>query len=59
MDLSEAEAVIDVINSGNEYALNNSIKQLTGKLNKKIRSVREKVLYEIAYIESAIDDPEH
>ncbi len=59
MDLSEAEAVIDVINSGNEYALSNSVKQLTGKLTEKIKSIREKIIYEIAYIESALDDPEH
>ena len=59
MDLSEAEAVTDVINSSNEYALNNSIKQLTGKLTEKIRLLRDKIKYEIAYIESALDDPEH
>ena len=59
IDLSEAEAVIDVINSENEYALKNSVKQLTGRLTEKIRSVRERIVYEIAYIESALDDPEH
>ncbi|MCR4806368.1 MAG: tRNA uridine-5-carboxymethylaminomethyl(34) synthesis GTPase MnmE [Lachnospiraceae bacterium] len=59
MDLSEAEAVIDIINSRNELALNNSIKQLTGRLNEKIRLIREKIIYEIAFIESALDDPEH
>ena len=59
IDLSEAEAVTDMINSGNEYALKNSVKQLTGKLTDKIRLVRDKIKYEIAYIESALDDPEH
>ena len=59
MDLSEAEAVIDVINSKNEYALNNSIKQLTGKLYEKIKRIRDRIKYEIAYIEAALDDPEH
>ena len=59
IDLSEAEAVIDVINSKNEIALDNSIKQLTGKLNEKIKDLRDKLIYEIAYIESALDDPEH
>ena len=59
MDLSEAEAVIDVINSKNEYALNNSIKQLTGKLYEKIKGIRDRIKYEIAYIEAALDDPEH
>ena len=59
IDLSEAEAVIDVIHSKNEYALNNSLKQLTGKLNEKIKKIRESLLFEIAFIESALDDPEH
>jgi len=58
-DLSEAEAVIDLIHSKNEYALNNSLKQLTGKLYNKIKDIREAILYEIAFIESALDDPEH
>ena len=59
IDLSEAEAIIDVINSKNELALNNSLKQLTGELNEKIRNIRNILKYEIAYIESALDDPEH
>lgn len=59
MDLTEAEAVIDIINSKNELALNNSVKQLKGKLSKKIKKIREDLLYETAYIESALDDPEH
>lgn len=59
IDLTEAEAVTEIINSENEYALNNSLKQLTGKLTEKISSIREKIKYEIAYIESALDDPEH
>jgi len=59
MDLSEAEAVMDVISSKNDYALKNSVKQMRGSLYNKIRDIREKLLYEIAYIESALDDPEH
>lgn len=59
IDLSQAEAVIDVIQSKNEYALKSSVHQLKGSVLKKIRSIREKVIYEIAYIESALDDPEH
>lgn len=59
IDLSEAEAVIEVIHSKNQYALRNSLKQLTGKLNEKIKQCREVILYEIAFIESALDDPEH
>lgn len=59
MDLSRAEAVIDVIHSQNEYALKSSVKQLKGDLSKEIRSLREAIIYEIAFIESALDDPEH
>ena len=59
IDLSEAEAVMDLISSSNEAARRNSIGQLNGRLHDKIVSLREKLIYEIAYIESAIDDPEH
>lgn len=59
IDLSQAEAVIDVINAKNEYALQSSVKQLKGEISKRIQSLREKIIYEIAFIESALDDPEH
>ncbi len=59
MDLSEAEAVMDVISSKNDLALKNSVKQMQGSLYRRITSVREKILYETAFIESALDDPEH
>ena len=59
IDLSQAEAVMDVIQAKNEYALKNSVSQLKGSVMKKIRALREQVIYEIAYIESALDDPEH
>lgn len=59
MDLSRAEAVIDVIHSQNEYALSASVNQLKGKLSGEIKELRADILYEIAFIESALDDPEH
>ena len=59
IDLSQAEAVIDVINAKNEYALSNSVSQLRGEISSKIKSIREDILNEIAYIEAALDDPEH
>ena len=59
IDLSQAEAVIDVINAQNEYALKSSVSQLKGRMSEKIKTLREKIIYEIAYIESALDDPEH
>lgn len=59
IDLSQAEAVIDVIQSKNEYALKSSVRQLSGKLSEKIKTLREDILNNIAYIEAALDDPEH
>ncbi len=59
MDLSQAEAVIDVINSENEYALQSSISQLKGSIKNKIIDIRNKIIYHTAFIESALDDPEH
>lgn len=59
IDLSQAEAVIDIINSKNEYALKSSVKQLSGKLSEKIKAVREILLDNVSFIEAALDDPEH
>jgi len=59
IDLSEAEAVMDVISSKNDMALKASVKQLRGSVYHKIKNLRESILYEIAFIESALDDPEH
>ena len=59
IDLSQAEAVMDVIQAKNEYALRSSMDQLRGSVQKAIRDIREKLIYHIAYIESALDDPEH
>ena len=57
--LTQAESVMDVISSKNEFALKSSISQLQGSLQKEIKELREKIIYEIAFIESALDDPEH
>lgn len=59
IDLSEAEAVMDVIHAKNEFALQSSVSQLRGSVHKKVKELRDKILYEIAFIESALDDPEH
>ncbi len=59
IDLSQAESVIDVINSKNEFALKNSLSQLDGAVLDSIKQIREVLLHEIAFIESALDDPEH
>lgn len=59
IDLTEAEAVMDLIRSKNEYALKASVSQLKGSVSVPVRKMREEILHEIAFIESALDDPEH
>ena len=59
MDLSQAEAVGDLISSENEYAMKSSVSQLKGNIKNKIHDIRNKIIYHTAYIESALDDPEH
>ncbi len=59
IDLSQAEAVIGVINAKNQYALKSSVSQLAGSVSDRIKRLREQIIYEIAFIESALDDPEH
>lgn len=59
IDLSQAEAVMDVISAKSEYALQSSVSQLQGSVRRAVKEIREKLLYEIAFIESALDDPEH
>ena len=59
IDLSEAEAVMDLISSQNEMALQSSVKQLQGSVSDKVKELRSEIIYEIAFIESALDDPEH
>ena len=59
IDLSQAESVIDVIHAKNEFALKSSMKQLSGSVSLAIKEIREIILHEIAFIESALDDPEH
>lgn len=59
IDLSQAEAVIDVINAQNDHALQSSVRKLNGSVSRRIKDLRERILYQVAYIESALDDPEH
>lgn len=59
IDLARAEAVMDMISAQNHFSLQSSIRQLRGDVSQCIRSLREKLIYEIAFIESALDDPEH
>lgn len=59
IDLSKAEAVMDLIHSQSKMAMDASLKQLNGSVYRKIKEMREQIIYEIAFIESALDDPEH
>ncbi len=59
MDLSQAEAVGDLIASKNRYALQSSVSQLKGNIRNEISSLRNKIIHHTAFIESALDDPEH
>ena len=57
--MAQAESVIDIIHAKNDFALKSSVSQLNGAVSDAISDLRGKILHEIAYIESAIDDPEH
>lgn len=59
IDLSKAEAIMDVIHAENEFALKVGVKQLKGSVSNEVHKFRDKIIYEIAFIESALDDPEH
>ena len=59
LDLSQAEAVMDVIQAKNSMALKSSVQQLKGSVQRAVKEIRAKLLHEIAYIETALDDPEH
>lgn len=59
IDMTEAEAVMDVISAENDMALASSLEQLSGSLREKTVSLRDRILHETAFIESAIDDPEN
>ena len=59
LDLSQAEAGMDVIQARNSMALKSSVEQLKGSVQRAVKEIRSRLLYQIAYIESALDDPEH
>ena len=59
IDLTKAEAIMDVISAQNNFALESSRRQLQGKIYSKVKEMREKILYQMAFIESALDDPEN
>lgn len=59
IDITQAESVMDMIHAKNELAAKSSISQLKGSLSLRIREIRNMILNQIAFIESALDDPEN
>ncbi|MBO5560578.1 MAG: tRNA uridine-5-carboxymethylaminomethyl(34) synthesis GTPase MnmE [Firmicutes bacterium] len=59
IDLTQAQAVIDVINAGTEESRRAAVMRLEGRLSEKIRAMREEILGMIAHIEVSMDYPEH
>lgn len=58
IDLSQAEAVIDIINAKTQLSMKSAIMQSEGKVSKKVKDLREKMLEVIAHIEATVDYPE-
>lgn len=59
IDLSQAEAVMDLIEAKSRYARESSLSQLNGIIKDKIVHIRNLILNDVAFIEAALDDPEH
>ena len=59
IDLLQAESVIDIINAKSEKEANTSIKQLEGKLSKRINEIKQKILDVMVNVEVVIDYPEY
>lgn len=58
IDLSQAEAVIDIINAKNELSQRNALSQLEGALSGEIAEVRDKLVYLAAQMQVTIDYPD-
>ena len=59
IDLAQAEAVMKMISSKNEFALESAVKQLEGRVSQYIEKIRQEILHNMGFIEAALDDPEH
>src|SRR5690625_1945856 len=59
IDLSQAEAVMDVIQSKTSQAMNVALNQLDGKLSRLIKELRQDLIETIAHVEVNIDYPEY
>jgi len=58
IDLTQAEAVIDVIRARTDLALRSATEQLQGRLGEAITSIRDELVELLAHLEAAIDFPE-
>lgn len=58
LDLTQAEAVLDVIHSRTELALAAANEQLAGKLGQRINQLRDDLMHVLAHVEAHIDFPE-
>src|SRR5881398_3299848 len=58
MDLTQAEAVIDLIRSRTDLALRSATEQLEGRLGDQIRKIRDELIALLAHINASIDFPE-
>lgn len=59
IDLSQAEAVMKMISSQNDFALSSALHQLEGNLSGEIEQIRQQILHQLGFLETALDDPEH
>ena len=59
LDLSEAEAIMDLVGAQSEYARRQALRQLQGGLSGPVRAIRAQLLERTAFLEAALDDPEH
>ena len=59
IDLSQAEAVMKLISSQNDFSYQSALDQLEGQISKYIEVIRQDILHQLGYIETALDDPEH
>ena len=58
MDLTQAEAVIDLIRARTDLALRSATEQLEGRLGDRIRKIRDELIALLAHIDASIDFPE-
>ena len=56
IDLSQAEAVMKLISSQNDFSYQSALNQLEGEVSQYIEKIRQDILHQLGYIEAALDD---